>query len=99
MFFYRSWTRGIIIFKALNMINDLSIELQPLKRKRKLLKVLTHPARLAILNILRDANIASAIWKRIWVTGKRISPNSGRATRSRIDPGSPRWVEHLLPGD
>jgi len=36
------------------MINDLSIELQPFEAQAQLLKVLTHPARLAILNILRD---------------------------------------------
>lgn len=36
------------------MINELSIELQPFEAQAQLLKVLTHPARLAILNILRD---------------------------------------------
>jgi DNA-binding transcriptional ArsR family regulator len=36
------------------MINDLSIGLQPYEAQAQLLKVLTHPARLAILNILRD---------------------------------------------
>jgi DNA-binding transcriptional ArsR family regulator len=35
-------------------MNDLSIELQSYEAQAQLLKVLTHPARLAILNILRD---------------------------------------------
>jgi ArsR family transcriptional regulator len=54
MFFYRSWVCSTITFKVLNMINDLSIELQPYEAQAQLLKLLTHPARLAILNILRD---------------------------------------------
>ncbi len=54
MFFYRSWARGIIIFKVLNMINDTTIEIQPYEAQAQMLKVLTHPTRLAILNILRD---------------------------------------------
>jgi DNA-binding transcriptional ArsR family regulator len=54
MFFYLSNAHDIITFKALNMINDLSIKLQPFEAQAQLLKVLTHPARLAILNILRD---------------------------------------------
>jgi ArsR family transcriptional regulator len=36
------------------MINETSIETQPYEDQAQLLKVLTHPARLAILNILRD---------------------------------------------
>jgi DNA-binding transcriptional ArsR family regulator len=54
MFFYRSGSRGIITFKVLNMINDSSIEIQPYEAQAQILKVLTHPVRLAILNILRD---------------------------------------------
>jgi DNA-binding transcriptional ArsR family regulator len=54
MFFYRSGSRGIIIFMVLNMINDPTIEIQPYEAQAQMLKVLTHPARLAILNILRD---------------------------------------------
>jgi DNA-binding transcriptional ArsR family regulator len=38
----------------MNMINDDSVETQPYESQAQLLKVLTHPARLAILNILRD---------------------------------------------
>jgi DNA-binding transcriptional ArsR family regulator len=44
----------MIIFKVMNMMNDLSIEIQPYEAQAQLLKVLTHPARLAILYILRD---------------------------------------------
>ena len=44
----------MIIFKDMNMVNDASIEIQPYEAQAQLLKVLTHPARLAILNILRD---------------------------------------------
>lgn len=36
------------------MVNDPSIEIQPFDAQAQLLKVLTHPARLAILNILHD---------------------------------------------
>ena len=36
------------------MINDPAIEVQPYEAQAQMLKVLTHPARLAILNILRD---------------------------------------------
>ncbi len=36
------------------MVNDQSMEIQPYDAQAQLLKVLTHPARLAILNILRD---------------------------------------------
>lgn len=36
------------------MVNDPSVESQPYESQAQLLKVLTHPARLAILNILRD---------------------------------------------
>jgi len=38
----------------MNMINDSAIETQAYEAQAQLLKVLTHPARLAILNILRD---------------------------------------------
>jgi DNA-binding transcriptional ArsR family regulator len=44
----------MIIFKVMNMTNDPSIETQPYEAQAQMLKVLTHPARLAILNILRD---------------------------------------------
>jgi DNA-binding transcriptional ArsR family regulator len=44
----------IIIFKGLNMIENSSVELQPYSTQAELYKVLAHPARLAILNILRD---------------------------------------------
>lgn len=36
------------------MINDPAIEIQPYEAQAQLLKVLTHPVRLAILVILRD---------------------------------------------
>lgn len=36
------------------MVNDPSVETQPYEAQAQLLKVLTHPARLAILEILRD---------------------------------------------
>ncbi len=36
------------------MINDTAIEIQPYEAQAQMLKVLTHPTRLAILNILRD---------------------------------------------
>jgi DNA-binding transcriptional ArsR family regulator len=39
---------------VLNMVNDSSIETHPYKAQAQLLKVLTHPVRIAILNILRD---------------------------------------------
>ena len=54
MFFYRTELCDIITFKVLNMINDPSIEIQPFEAQAQMLKVLTHPARLAILNILQD---------------------------------------------
>ena len=38
----------------MNMINKSLPETQPFEAQAQLLKVLTHPARLAILNILRD---------------------------------------------
>ena len=36
------------------MMSDSFIEVQPYEAQAQMLKVLTHPARLAILNILRD---------------------------------------------
>lgn len=36
------------------MVNNASVETQPYEAQAQLLKVLTHPARLAILEILRD---------------------------------------------
>jgi DNA-binding transcriptional ArsR family regulator len=54
MFFYRSGLSDIITFKVLNMINNPSLGIQPFEAQAQLLKVLTHPARLAILNILHD---------------------------------------------
>lgn len=36
------------------MVNNSSVETQPYEAQAQLLKVLTHPARLAILEILRD---------------------------------------------
>lgn len=39
---------------VLNMVNNNSVETQPYEAQAQLLKVLTHPARLAILEILRD---------------------------------------------
>jgi DNA-binding transcriptional ArsR family regulator len=44
----------MIIFKNMNITNEPSIEIQPYEAQAQLLKMLTHPARLAILNILRD---------------------------------------------
>src|SRR5512142_1769645 len=38
----------------MNMVDDASVETQPYEAQAQLLKVLTHPARLAILEILRD---------------------------------------------
>ncbi len=38
----------------MNMIDSRSIDIQLYEEQANLLKVLTHPARLAILNILRD---------------------------------------------
>ncbi len=46
--------RGIIIFKGLNMISDTEPVLSPFTPQAQLFKILTHPARLAILNILRE---------------------------------------------
>jgi ArsR family transcriptional regulator len=44
----------IIIFGFMNMLKDHLEEAQFYEAQAQLLKVLTHPARLAILNILRD---------------------------------------------
>jgi DNA-binding transcriptional ArsR family regulator len=38
----------------MNIVNDSPTEAQPYEAQAQLLKVLTHPARLAILNILRE---------------------------------------------
>jgi DNA-binding transcriptional ArsR family regulator len=38
----------------MNIVNHTSLETQAYEAQAQLLKVLTHPARLAILNILRD---------------------------------------------
>jgi DNA-binding transcriptional ArsR family regulator len=45
---------GIIIFKSMNMINKIVTETNPYDQQAQILKILTHPARLAILDILRD---------------------------------------------
>jgi DNA-binding transcriptional ArsR family regulator len=44
----------MITFKVMNMIVDPAVEIRPYEAQAQLLKVLTHPARLAILDILRD---------------------------------------------
>src|SRR5512138_1755535 len=44
----------MITCRVMNMIDDPSVETQPYEAQAQLLKVLTHPARLAILSILRD---------------------------------------------
>jgi DNA-binding transcriptional ArsR family regulator len=54
MFFFRGWAYGIIIFKDMNMTSDPLIETQAFEAQAQMLKMLTHPVRLAILNILRD---------------------------------------------
>jgi len=54
MFFFLYGQHDTIIFKTLNMINKLSIDIQSYEAQAQLLKVFTHPARLAILEILRD---------------------------------------------
>jgi DNA-binding transcriptional ArsR family regulator len=54
MFFSECGSRGIISFKVLNVMNNSSIDTQSYEAQAQLLKVLTHPARLAILEILRD---------------------------------------------
>jgi ArsR family transcriptional regulator len=54
MVFFQARLRDMITFKVMNMITDPTIELQPFEAQAQLLKVLTHPARLAILNILQD---------------------------------------------
>ena len=38
----------------MNMIDDPAIEIQPYDAQAQMLRVLAHPARLAILNVLRD---------------------------------------------
>lgn len=43
-----------MLFKVMNMINNLTTEIQPYEVQAQLLKALTHPARLAILDLLRD---------------------------------------------
>jgi DNA-binding transcriptional ArsR family regulator len=54
MFFYHPYRRDIILFKVMNMVKDRTIDAQAYEAQAQLLKVLTHPARLAILNLLRD---------------------------------------------
>ncbi len=54
MFFYLTLGACYITFKVLNMIEDPLLETQPYAAQAQLLKVLTHPARLAILHILGD---------------------------------------------
>jgi DNA-binding transcriptional ArsR family regulator len=45
---------GIIIFNSVNMIAKDISKSDPYDQQAQILKVLTHPARLAILDILRD---------------------------------------------
>ncbi len=47
-------SRDIILFKVLNMVDHFTVETKIYEAQAQLLKVLTHPARLAILDILRD---------------------------------------------
>lgn len=54
MFFLNDRLRSIILFRVMNMITDPSVDIQPYEAQAQLLKVLTHPARLAILHILQD---------------------------------------------
>jgi DNA-binding transcriptional ArsR family regulator len=46
--------RAMIIFNRSNMIEQTSLEPHPFEPQAQLFKILTHPARLAILEILRD---------------------------------------------
>jgi ArsR family transcriptional regulator len=46
--------RGMIIFKVLNMMTDSSPQSTHYEISAHLFKILTHPTRLAILDILRD---------------------------------------------
>lgn len=46
--------RFIIIFISLNIMSEQHVETQPYEPQVQIFKVLTHPARLAILDILRD---------------------------------------------
>lgn len=54
MFFILYTGAGIITFKIMNMVNRITDENELFDAEARLLKVLTHPVRLAILNILRD---------------------------------------------
>ncbi len=45
---------AIITFKVMNMIDHPSTIIRPYETQAQLFKVLTHPARLAILDLLRD---------------------------------------------
>jgi DNA-binding transcriptional ArsR family regulator len=52
---YFGWlAHDMIICKVMNMMVDSFPEIQPYEAQAKLLKILTHPARLAILGILKD---------------------------------------------
>lgn len=46
--------RAIITFMNLNMIAEKKIKNDPLDAQTQVFKILTHPTRIAILNILRD---------------------------------------------
>ena len=54
MAFFKEGLWVIILFRIMNMISNTPLETQAFDAQAQLLKVLTHPARLAILNILRD---------------------------------------------
>jgi DNA-binding transcriptional ArsR family regulator len=54
MTFYRYRQCSIILFRTMNIIFDSSKAAQSYEAQAQMLKVLTHPARLAILQILRD---------------------------------------------
>lgn len=54
MFFMQARVCSIILFGFMNMIDRPLLDTQPYEAQAHLLKVLTHPARLAILHILQD---------------------------------------------
>lgn len=54
MFFFANRFGSIILFRVMNMIENSATDNQLYEAQAQLLKVLTHPARLAILNILRN---------------------------------------------
>ena len=82
------------------MMKDQLSDSQPYEAQAQWLKVLTHPARLAILNILRDGeHCVCHMEAHLGYRQAYISQQLMVLREAGIDPGPAGRLECFLPGD